>query len=89
MGAGGVTGEGGFGCEGDGTFNIRELEGRSDELEGGRGKDAAPCVGGVGDWETKTCESEGRDFDRIWAGIVRRWAGEFDEGVRERVPRSE
>lgn len=67
LGAGGVTGDDGDGCAGGGIFNDRELEGRSDALEGGRGGDVAPCVGctWIGDWATNTCESEGRDFDRI------------------------
>lgn len=92
MGAGGVIGDGGDGWAGDGIFNVREVEGRSDELEGGRGGggigDVALCTRGGGpdvEGATNTCDKAGRDFDRIWVGIVKRRAAELDEGVWGRV----
>ncbi len=73
MGAGGVMGVGGSGFDDvGGTLSERELEGRSDKLEGGRAG-----TGGTGEFnpdsvegplevegEANSWESEGRDFDR-------------------------
>lgn len=71
LGAGNIPGAGGRAFNSTDVLDIRELERRRDELDGGRrgggiAEGGSLDIGeGIADESENTCESDGRDFDFI------------------------